>query len=121
MSYVTLKKFPITAPDGTQYRATIEEINPSDSFLHIQYVEASLYVKCKWIGYRKLYTTTFSDGRGIYNASCPDFIAISKELLREYYHHLRNEQEEKQRLAQEELNKKRSVREFIWWDGKVEL
>lgn len=110
MSNVTIRKFPVTAPDGTEYRVKIDEING----LTTDYTEVSLYLPRKRFGYRLVYRREYKQPVGT-----SDYIALATELIRDYYENIEWSAEHKRKRAESILRKQAAVDRFAEWDGNI--
>lgn len=117
MSNVKLTKFPVTAPDGTEYRVTIRECDEDVGFG--RYVNVRIYVKRKRIGYRRVYRTDFFHGDGVYYVNAPNFIHIAAEAVRKYYDDLEERINLRERIGKQEQTRASELRKFAEWDGRI--
>lgn len=112
-----LTKFPVTAPDGTEYRVTIRERD--DGMWVSNYADVRLYVKRKRFGYRCIYVKTYRDGGGVYYVSTPNYIRMASEVVKDYREFLVRRERERivsERMAQERASE---LRRFAEWDGRI--
>lgn len=117
MNNVKLTKFPVTAPDGTEYRVTIRE---RDDGMWVNYfADVRVYVKRKHLGYRLVYRTTFNDGDGVYYESMPNFIRIAAEAVKTYYDYLEACENRRKRLEKQAQGRASALRRFAEWDGRI--
>lgn len=116
MSNVTIRKFPVTATDGTEYRVKIEE---SENFIGEPYVCTTVYYPRKWFGYRKLFSKNYRDGSDVYNVNSPDYVAIAHRILTDYYARIVSDEiKHRERLATVK-RKQAALDRFAEWDGKI--
>jgi len=113
---VTVRKFPVTAPDGTEYRVKIDEMY--NIYLG-KYTEVALYLPRKRFGFRRVFSEDYSNGEGIYDASNPDFIKMAEEVFRGYYAHIEWLAELDRKHAESILRKQSALDRFAEWDGKI--
>jgi hypothetical protein len=116
MSGATITKFPVTAPDGTEYRVKIEE---SENFFGDLYVRTTLYYPRRWFGYRELYSVSYRNGGAVYNAGNPDYVAISHEAVADYYARIESDAINLRKHAESILRKQAALDRFAEWDGKI--
>lgn len=112
-----LSKFPVIAPDGTEYRVTIRERD--DGFWVSYYADVRLYVKRKHFGYRCVYTKDYYDADGVYYVDVPNYVRIASEIIRDYGGFLARCKRE--RLHEERTARQRSEarKSFTEWDGRI--
>lgn len=110
-----LTKFPVTAPDGTEYRVKIKEYEGMRDY----YVGANLYTKRKRFGYRLVYVTTYDDGGGVYYVRTPNYIRIASEVVKDYHGFLKQLEREREKLEREAQGRARERKRFAEWDGRV--
>lgn len=113
---VKTSKFPVIAPDGTEYRVKIKEC---DELFIGKHVETTLYIPRKWIGYKKVYDRVYFGGIEVYDPSNLDLIHIATALVRDYYDHLSFKKKWKAKESEEEMKRKAAVIAFENWDGKI--
>ncbi|CAM2955684.1 hypothetical protein PASE110613_09435 [Paenibacillus sediminis] len=102
-----LTKFPVTAPDGAEYRVTIREVE-SDMFT--DYVTVKLQERRKRFGYRTIFQRDYYDGHGVYSATDPDLIGIATRVVIGYT-----------AMMEENLRRSEARRAFTEWDGRITL
>jgi len=110
LSNVTIRKFPVTAPDGTEYRVKIEEMS---GFI-TDYIEVSLYLPRKRFGYRLVFRDDYNQ-----RAGASDYIALATEVVRDYYAHTEWLAERDHKHAESTLRKQAALDRFAEWDGKI--
>lgn len=107
---IKLSKFPVTAPDGTEYRVTIKEL--SNEF-GSEGVRLKVYTKRKLFGYRKVYQCLIRDSFfTAYNSSNPDFVNLAKIAVKWHLH-------DEEARVKEIASKLKAVQRFKEWDGKI--
>lgn len=106
---VKLSKFPVTAPDGTEFRVTVvERKNGGDDV-----VELRVYTRRRLFGYRKVSQSRIrSSFFTTYDSSNPNFIQLAKSAV---LWHLAKEE----KRTSEETRRQRAVEAFAAWDGKI--
>ncbi|MGF7045758.1 hypothetical protein J2T13_000218 [Paenibacillus sp. DS2015] len=118
MSNVTIRKFPVTAPDGTEYRVKIEEcVGLCDL-----YADVTLYIPRKRFGFKRVFSESYYHGsskRVVYDAANPDFIAIATEAVRGYYANIEWSANYNRKRAESILRKQAALDRFAEWDGKI--
>jgi hypothetical protein len=113
-----LRKFPVTAPDGTEYRVEIEEWRES---LIGACAQAHLYVPRKRWGFRRVWTLTLHAYHGDFNpADSLDYVAFAREAVADYYEAIAENERSKERKAEAAARKQAEVDRFNAWDGRVE-
>jgi hypothetical protein len=112
-----LTKFPVTAPDGTEYRVRIKE---REGLCETSAV-VSLYVKRKRFGFRKVSHEWYESGSkdNVYNKNNPDFIAIVNRAIHDYYADIEWSAQYQRKQAEKELRRAQALEQFAAWDGKV--
>lgn len=115
-----LTKFPVTMPDGTEYRVKIEEygrLGWEDA-----YAAVTIYTERKGrrlFRFKRLAQYTFSDGRGGYDSKNPDYIELARLGIGCYMNRLQLVEGRKAAAAEELRQRSRALREFSGWDGKI--
>lgn len=117
MSDVKLSKFPVTAPDGTEYRVTIREHD--DGMWVANYASVRLYTKRKRWGFRRVFGRDYPDDGGVYSHSDPDYIAIASRLVSDYYAALRADAEYQRMVNREDARRRGAAERFNAWDGRI--
>lgn len=115
MSNVTVRKFPVTAPDGTEYRVVIKE----SDLLCGWYAFVSIYVPRKRFGFRKVGRVWAENGDGLYDASNPDYIALATKAINVYCASLERSAERTRKRAESILRKQAALDRFAEWDGRI--
>ncbi|OMD16263.1 hypothetical protein BJP50_18675 [Paenibacillus odorifer] len=108
MSNVLITKFPVTAPDGTEYRVTVcEGYTP----LFGRDAAVTLEIPVKRRKFKHVYSKTF---RGIvdYDTSDPDYIELASRTLVEHLESVRKK-------AEAVASRQAAVERFNAWDGRV--
>lgn len=113
MSNVTVRKFPVTAPDGTEYRVKITEDN---NFIEGQVVDVTIYTPRKRFGYRRLYCARYCGFDFVTN---PDFVQLFRRVLADYAAKLERDAVERRKQAEFILRKQAALDRFAEWDGKI--
>ncbi|RCX22887.1 hypothetical protein DFP94_101476 [Fontibacillus phaseoli] len=117
MSNVKLTKFPVTAPDGTEYRVKIRECE--DGMWVSNYAIARLYAKRKRWGFRKVFGREYLDGGGAYSHGDPDYITIASRVVGDYYAALRADAEYRRMISRDEVRRQSAAERFAQWDGRI--
>lgn len=112
---MSLRKFPVTAPDGTEYRVKIEDIYGDGD------IRALLHVKRKHFGFRKITGYWFERGKlaDITEDGVIDYVALAQRFIGEYYAGLAYGAERAHLRADKEPRKQAAVERFNAWDGKL--
>ncbi|WP_342480465.1 hypothetical protein NST07_25970 [Paenibacillus sp. FSL L8-0340] len=105
-----LRKFPVTAPDGTEYRVKIEE-EPANVFESAS-AKVTVYTKRKQIGFRKLGGTRYFDGHSAYTSERPDYVTLASITIERLVERLAIK-------AEAAARKQAAVERFDAWDGRV--
>jgi hypothetical protein len=116
MSNRNLAKFPVTAEDGTELLVTIDEW--SGGWIR-SYAECRLYVPRKWFGYRRIFGTTYDDGRGVYEEGNPDFVAIARQAYEDYRAELHDYRVAALEGRAQAKRKSAAIDAFNSWDGRL--
>lgn len=118
MSNVLITKFPVTAPDGTEYRVKIEEYHES---LIGACARAHLYVPRKRWGFRQIWTLTLRAYHGDFDPDNLDYVAFAREAVADYYESIAENERFKVRKAEAAARKQAALERFNAWDGQIEL
>lgn len=113
-----LRKFPVTAPDGTEYRVEIAEFGAG--FCVVPHACVFLYVKRKWFGFRRVFFEHYDDDGGVYNRDDPDYAALTAAAVRDYCACKRALADRKREQAEAAARKQAAVDRFNAWDGRIE-
>lgn len=114
MNFVSIAKFPVIAPDGTQFRVKIVE---NDDGYFGPYVKVILYRKRKRFGFRKIWRRERSERYRTYDASNPDYVALACGVISEYYETLA----EAQRAREQRREQRAAAMDaFNAWDGHID-
>lgn len=115
-----LTKFPVIAPDGTEYRVKItvhdEGLNTS------AYVKVRLYATrngWKLFRYKLLDVLTYEDGKGVYNSANPDYIKIVRRAISDHEQLLEARDVWKKIDDECKRNRSNAITEFEKWDGII--
>jgi hypothetical protein len=114
---VSLSKFPVIAPDGTEYRVSITEW---DSRFE-DYAEVTIYRERRKRGpfrFRKLFTTEIRKHGG-YDVSDPDYIALAWIGIGRYLAHVSEVNARERREAETEIRRSAAAEAFTKWDGRI--
>lgn len=107
---VKLSKFPVTAPDGTEFRVSIRH-------KHVLRWGESICVKLykrSWYGFRCVYRVRYD-----YYIVGGDCVAITKRTIRNYYRDIAANPKTKTALTEARRINIARKREFEAWDGKI--
>lgn len=113
-----LRKFPVTAPDGTEYRVSIEEY--LGGFCAQSCASVKLYVRRKRFGFRKVYGRAYDDGGGVYDRHYPDYITLAAQAVRDYYEDMRIHAEYLRVVNTRGIGKQAAIDQFNAWDGHID-
>lgn len=115
---MNLRKFPVIAPDGTEYRVKIEEWQePLDG----RCLSASLYVPRKRWGFRKLFVMTLYSYRDEYDPDNVEYVAVAREVVAKYYARLAAKERWAKEKAEAAKRKQAAIDRFNAWDGRVDV
>ncbi|NGM81266.1 hypothetical protein G5B47_02435 [Paenibacillus sp. 7124] len=105
---MSLRKFPVTAPDGTEFRVEIEEI---DDYFHGRIAQVSLHIPVKRRKFQRMFTKVF---RSIvdYDHMEPDYVRMATQTLTEY-------SDRERKKAEDEARRKAAAKRFAEWDGTL--
>ncbi len=106
---VTVRKFPVIAPDGTEYRI---EVNAGDEPLFGNYVNVILFVPFRRNKFKSVYAKVFRGISGTYDRSNPDYIALATATVLEFY-------ERERKKAEEHAVMQAALDRFAEWDGRI--
>lgn len=95
---MNLRKFPVTAPDRTEYRV---EITEGRLDFYGPYVQVTVSVRVRWRVFNKVGARRFFAWDRHYIESTPDYVELATQAVRE--------------LAP----KQAAVERFNAWDGKI--
>lgn len=112
-----ISKFPVTAPDGTEFRVTIREHD--DGMWVANYASVRLYKKRKRWGFRRVFSRNYSDDHGVYSHNAPDYIGIASHVVGDYYAALRADAEYQRMISRDELRRQKASDRFSAWDGRI--
>ncbi|WP_419884880.1 hypothetical protein [Paenibacillus sp. B-A-8] len=116
MSDVLITKFPVTAPDGTEFRVKIEDVYDGGD------IRVLLHVKRKRFGFRKI-TGYWYDRRkldDITEEGVVDYVALVQRFMSEYYAGLAYGAARDQLRIDKDARKQAAVERFNAWDGRIE-
>ncbi|MCM3784376.1 hypothetical protein M3231_15435 [Neobacillus mesonae] len=107
-----MKKFPVTAPDGREFRVSIHEaVDILDEIVVVK-----LYVKRKRFGFKRVYTGQYrSRPDGVYNHENVNFILIATYAVESLY----ELEEERREYKRQRERRKTAIKAFESWDGKI--
>lgn len=108
MSNVLITKFPITAPDGTEYRVEIGEFN---DMLYGRSAQVSLHVPVKRHKFERVFTKRFLSVTD-YSPDHPDYVDLATTTITDYT-------EIKRKKTEAAARKQAAVERFNAWDGKI--
>lgn len=111
-----LRKFPVTAPDGTEYRVKIEEWR--EGFIGAC-AQAHLYVPRKRWGFRRIWTLTLRAYHGEFDPDNLDYAAFACEAVADYYESIAESERFEIRKAEAAARKQAAVERFNAWDGRI--
>lgn len=114
---MNLRKFPVIAPDGTEYLVSIEEY--SGGYCQPPYAGVYLYVKRKRFGFRKIYGVLYTDGKGVYKREEPDYVAVAAQAVADYYADKRRVDERECVLNAIEQRRQAAAKRLEAWDGRI--
>lgn len=106
-----LTKFPVTAPDGTEFRVRFKE----RGYLIGRSLEIRLYLKRERFGFRWVYVRELFD----YDRENPDYIAVAKAAVDDYYDRIAEQAESQRKKAEAKLRRADAIQAFEAWDGKI--
>jgi hypothetical protein len=112
-----LCKFPVTAPDGTEYRVKIEEWRES---LIGPCLSAVLYVPRKRWGFRRIHTLTLYSHRQEYDPNDVEYVAVAHAAVADYYRSIEVAAIWAQKESEAAARKQAAVDRFNAWDGRIE-
>lgn len=112
-----LRKFPVTAPDGTEYRVEIYEGRDS---LFGRYAEVSLYTRGKWRMFKHVYSKTLRQLHGNYDPTEPDYVRMVSEVMEAYARCQRGKALVEKMAKSIAVRKQAAVDRFNAWDGRIE-
>lgn len=115
MNDVTVTKFPVTAPDGKQFRVKIEEIQ--DRWRNDAIV--TLYERRKYFGFRCVYRFRYGGGDGTYDHRNVDFKHVASKAVAHHYLLLADAAQEQREIAEAAARKQAAIDAFATWDGKI--
>jgi dsDNA-specific endonuclease/ATPase MutS2 len=104
-------KFPVTAPDGTQFRIKFRETH----YFIGRGLEISLYVRRKLAGFRLIYRHEKFD----IDRNNLDYVALAHWAVNDYYEALEEYSESKLRKAEAKSRGQAAKAAFEQWDGKI--
>ncbi|MFD1270627.1 hypothetical protein ACFQ3Y_24765 [Paenibacillus motobuensis] len=116
MNYITLSKFPVTAPDGTEYRVKIEE---TLDVYGTAYVNVRLYVRRKWFGFRNVFQVDYIDRKSVYYRGRPNFKRIVAEALASYERSQQRRERELRQVESIEQERRDEIKRFAEWNGRI--
>lgn len=102
MANVKLSKFPVTAPDGTEYRVKFHE---EWDDLWGRTMVVTLYVRNKIHLFRRVGGRRFIARELDYDRKSPDYVGMASTAVREY--------------AEASEMKKAAAERFTKWDGRI--
>lgn len=116
-----LRKFPVTAPDGTEYRVTIREV--TDEFDRPSHAVIKIYVPRKRFGFRKIYRVNIENMRGYgpYDADRPDYVRLTEAAFYSYRRDTAIDAHTRRELSIRERQKREAAAKFNAWNGKVDV
>lgn len=112
-----ITKFPVTAPDGTEFRVDIRE---RKSRFEPWRVEVALIDPSKSFGSKTVWwRAIYSEMGGIYDRKHPDYVRIAKHAVAEYYAGI--EADKKNLIAKlgEAMYRANALMVYEAWDGKI--
>jgi hypothetical protein len=115
MSDVTITKFPVTAPNGKQFRVRIEEIQ--DRWRNDAIV--TLYERRKYFGFRCVHRFRYGDGDGTYDHRNVDFKHVASKAVAHHYLLLADAAQKQREIAKETARKQAAIDAYVAWDGKI--
>ena len=117
-----LTKFPVIAPDETEYRVKITEHDKELKLTTSAYVKVRLYVTRngrKLFRYKLLDVFTYEDGAGVYNSANPDYIKIVRRAISDHEQLLEARDVWKKIGDECKRNRSNAITEFEKWDGII--
>lgn len=118
-----LSKFPVTAADGTEFRVSIHEREPS---MFGYFTKVVLYKQRRKRGpfrFKKVGEITLWDGdkedRAVFDRNNPDYITLSAYVIKSYYAELAEIDEEVRRLDELESRRTSAAEAFTNWSGRI--
>lgn len=108
-----LTKFPVTAPDGTEFRVSFKE----GECLVGKVLGIRLHLPRKRFGFREVYRHTLFDTE--YDRDNIDYIKLSSWAVADYYEALAEQDARRRARAEAKLRRAGAVQAFEAWDGKI--
>ena len=106
-----LTKFPVTAPDGTEFRVSFKE----RSYCIGKSMVVRLYLPRKRFGFSWVYNNELFD----YDRDNIDYIALAVQAVEDYYDGLAENAERRRKQAEAKQRRANAVKAFEAWDGKI--
>lgn len=106
-----LKKFPVTASNGTKFLISFTERR----YFIGRSLEIRLYLPRKRFGFQWVYVRELFD----YDRDNPDYIAISKAAVDDYYDRIAQQAESRRKKAEGKARRQAAQNAFTAWDGKI--
>lgn len=113
---MNLRKFPVIAPDGTEYRVEILEAYDS---LFGKFADVSIYTRAKWRKFKHLYTKTLRQMHGNYDPAEPDYVRMVSEAFAAYSEYVRGRALAEEVAKSVAARKQAAIDRFNAWDGRI--
>lgn len=114
---MSLRKFPVTASDGTEFRVTIREIE--DDMFYGDYALVKLYVKRRCFGFRKVFFERYLDDKRVYDRAIPDYVKMASLTVGRYYADSERRVRRARVLDEIEQQRQDARQRFAEWDGRL--
>ncbi|MEK3988063.1 hypothetical protein MHB77_32565 [Paenibacillus sp. FSL K6-3166] len=112
---VLVTKFPVTTPDGTEYRVKIRVSEQSCGC----YAFVNLYAKRRYFGFRKVDRAWYASGTNEFNIGNPDYVKLAHLALKRYESWQRVCAIRAREKAEAAARRQAAVDRFNAWDGKI--
>lgn len=124
MSLGKLTKFPVTAPDGTEFLVKITEHGGKGAY-DSDYAKVRLYLprekagRFTWRKFRRVYTAAHHEIVGHYCHSNPDYVRLARATLLWYFEDIALCPKTRRKLTGQERNRLEARKKLTEWDGRI--
>ena len=108
-----LTKFPVTAPDGTEFRVSFKQQTYSVG----KALVVRLCLPRKRFGFRCVYQHTLFDSE--YDRDNVDYIKLAARAVGDHYGRLEENAKRQRKQAEAKQRRANAVKAFEAWDGKI--
>lgn len=119
-----ISKFPVTAPDGTEFLVKITEHCGKGAY-DSDYAKVRLYLPRKnvgrfmWRKFRRVYTALHREFVSYYYRGNPDYVRLAQATLLWYFKDIALCPKTRRKLSGQERNRLAARKKLTEWDGRI--